>query len=170
MKSQRLLLPATLLLLMWTGFAGYVGWTAPHLPARVATHFALSGEPNGWMTRAGLVRFALIAGAAVPAFVLGVFALVRRCEGWGLNIPNKEFWLAPQRRQETFDFIQRQGFWFAGLLIAFFAALHCSIVAANARSPAALAAADIGAVAGGFLVVSAIWAAVSVGRFFRRPA
>ena len=161
---------AIALALLWVGFAAYVWFSAAQLPERVATHFGVGGEPNGWMTRAGHVRFTLVAGVAIPAFVLGVFALVRYCGDAGLNIPHKAYWLAPERRQETIAFIQRQGVWFAAVMIVFLAGLHRSIVAANVRSPVSLPPGEVGWVAGGLIASSLIWAACFFVRFSRKPA
>ncbi len=158
-----------ILVVLWAGFADYVWSSSVVLPDRVATHFGAGGEPNGWMTRTGHVQFTLLFGLLVPAFVIGIFAIMRRFETW-LNIPHKDYWLAPERRQETFDFIQRQGFWFAGLFIAFLAGIHHSILAANARSPVSLPLSDVGWIAGGFMVAALVWVAIFIGRFFRKPA
>jgi len=154
---------------LWLAFAAYVWLTAPQLPERVATHFGAGGKADGWMTRAGHLQFTLLMGFALPAFFLAIFAFIRRCNGWGLNIPHKEYWLAPERRAQTFDFIQRQGFWLAAIQIAFFAVIHRSILAANARSPATLSAADAGWLGIGFLVAMIVWIVCFIGRFFRKP-
>ena len=55
------LLPGLLAITAATGFSL---WAYPHLPAQVATHFNLQGEPNGWSSR-------LMAVALVP--VIGIF-------------------------------------------------------------------------------------------------
>jgi hypothetical protein len=122
------------------------------------------------MTRAGHVRFTVLMGLGTSAFVLGVFALIQYCGDRGLNIPHKSYWLAPDRREATYDFIQRQGFIFAALLIGFIAGVHRSILIANDRSPAALPAGEVGWLAGGFLAITLLWVAIFVGRFFRKPA
>ena len=126
MNSRRLLQPLLVLAILWLAFAA-LRVASPRdncLRACRRPHFAANGEPNGWETPAGYVRFTLIFGAVVPAFILLTFFLIRFCNGWGLNIPHKDYWLAPERREETFAFVQRQGNWFAGLLIAFFAGMH----------------------------------------------
>lgn len=168
MKSSRSAF--IILAILWGAFAGYVWFTAPQLPERVATHFGAGGEPNGWMTRAGHVQFTLLFGMLVPLFVLGIFATMRHFGDRWMNIPHKDYWLAPERRQETFDFIQRLGSWFAGLFIVFLAGIHHSILAANARTPAALPVSNVVWIAGPYLVATLIWAAIFLGRFYRKPA
>ena len=170
MNRRPLFVPMLATILLWLAFASFVALTATQLPERVATHFGASGEANGWMTRGGHVQFTLIMGLIVPGAFLGIFALIRRFQGRSLNIPHKDYWLAPERRQQTFDFIQRQGFWFAALLIAFFAAIHESILVANRHTPALLSLSHVGWIVGGFATAAIAWALLFVGHFFRRPA
>jgi hypothetical protein len=144
---------------------------AGQLPPRVATHFGLHGEPNGWQTHAEYLRFTLIFAAVVPAFVLGAFSLIRVGDGALMNIPHKKYWLAPERRAETIAFVQRQGAWFASLLIVFFAAIHHFIVMANARSPARLPPNSPFWAAGILIAVVALVVPVSfIRHFHRKPA
>lgn len=55
-------------LLALAAAAGFSLWAYPQLPARVATHFDLQGDPNGWSSR-------LMAAALVPVIGL-VMAVV----------------------------------------------------------------------------------------------
>src|SRR5579871_4009359 len=120
MNSRHPLLPYSLLALAWLAYAVFVWSSAAYLPERVATHFGLHGEPNGWETHAGYIRFSLIFGVAVPAFILGIFSLARVGDGGLMNIPRRDYWLAPERRDETLAFVQRQGAWLASILVVFF--------------------------------------------------
>ncbi|MDR3406149.1 MAG: DUF1648 domain-containing protein [Chthoniobacter sp.] len=168
MKTERTLWPWALLALAWLAFAAYVWLSAGRLPEQVATHFGANGAPNGWQTHAGYLEFTLLFGGVLPAFVLGTFALIRRLNGWGLNIPHKEYWLAPERRQETFDFVQRQGIWLALQLIALIAGMHYSIVAANAHAPARLPA-EFLVLTGAFLIATIVWGTKFISHFSRKP-
>jgi serine/threonine-protein kinase len=166
MKNSRLAF--ALVIALWLAFAGYVWLSASQLPERVATHFGAGGEPNGWMTRAQHVQFTLLFGLLVPAFFLGIFAAIRPLGDRWLNIPRKDYWLAPERREETYDFIMRLGFWLAGMFIAFLAGIHWSILTANARTPIVLPASSVGWVAGPFLVAIFGWMVIFFGRFLRK--
>ena len=140
------------------GFAAYVWLSAGQLNEQVATHFGLDGQPNGWQTHAGYLRWTpVFPRGGSRTFVLSIFALRRLGRGAGMIIPHKEYWLAPERQSETFAFIQRKGTWLAGLLLGFFAGMHYLILVANAHSPISLSPAFTIWVVGPFLVASGIW-------------
>lgn len=164
-----LLLPYALLAFVWLAFAIYVWWSSAHLPERVATHFGPTGAPNGWQTQAGYLRFTLIFGTVIPGFVLGTFLLIRRLNGWGLNIPHKDYWLAPERRQETMDFVQRRGVGMAGLMLFFLTSVHYSILVANAQPHASLPPTFF-ILVGVFLVATLAWSVTLIRHFYRKPA
>ena len=170
MRNLRSLSPFLPLALVWVAFAAYVWLTAGQFPERVAVHFGVNGEPNRWETPAGYVRETLIFGAVVPAFVLGTFLIIRFFNGWGLNIPHKDYWLAPERRGQTFAFIERLGAWFTVLFIAFFAGVHYTILAANAHLPASLPSTFLPWIVGPFLGATMVWGAILIGHFYRKPA
>ena len=150
-------------------FVAFVAHSSGQLSARVATHFDLHGKPNGWMTRAQHLKFTLGVGVGTPVFILGVFAAVAKMKGWGLNIPHKAYWLAPERQQATFDFLRGHSLWLAGLLVVFHAALFESIVIANSQSPALLSTSHTTGLIGGFLTLLLVWIVILLMRF-RRPS
>ncbi len=80
----------------------------PVMPNTMASHFDGSGVPNGWAGKSGF--FALYLSIL---FLLGTIFLylpkwsVKR-SNFGLKLPNREFWLAPERIEQTRQFFQRQ--------------------------------------------------------------
>jgi uncharacterized membrane protein len=62
---MRKLIPGLLALAAAIGFSV---WAYPHLPAQVATHFTLEGEPNGWSSR-------LVASILAPGIGLVLAAV-----------------------------------------------------------------------------------------------
>jgi uncharacterized membrane protein len=95
----------------------------PLLPERMASHFGASGNANGWMTKSQfLITYAAIL---LPTLFLE-FWLHRRIAATPdnrLNLPNKEYWLAPERRAETFSYFELFFAWYgcAFLLLEIFA-------------------------------------------------
>lgn len=84
----------------------------PLLPDRLASHFAASGMPNGWMTK---TQFMWMYGVVLlPALAIEFWVshkLANRPNA-RINLPNKEYWLAPERRAGTFAYIESFCAWY----------------------------------------------------------
>jgi uncharacterized membrane protein len=80
---------------------GFVCGTAPYLPERVATHFNIHGEADGFSTITGYVVMFCVLVLLVNTIFIGVTFLLRKLPASMVNIPNREYWLAPERREET---------------------------------------------------------------------
>jgi uncharacterized membrane protein len=116
----------------------FIAVTAGELPAVVATHFGAGGRANGWMPRNGYLVFALVLQTLLPLSVYGGVAwLPRRFEGL-LNLPHRDYWLAPARREATLAWLRGFGAWLAAAMALFAIGIHAAILAANARTPARL--------------------------------
>jgi hypothetical protein len=90
--------------------------SAASLPERVATHFDRHGIPNGWMGIRDYVTFSLLFGAGFPLFIVAVSWAVRFAPG-GLNVPHRQYWLGPERREEVFAGLLRDSWWFACMIM-----------------------------------------------------
>lgn len=84
----------------------------PLLPAKVASHFGASGAPNGWMPKGPLVWTDIIAVAVLALLFLATASSLPKYPDSRINLPNKSYWLAPQRREETFAAITGYCLWF----------------------------------------------------------
>lgn len=116
----------------------FVAATSGALPPRVATHFGHGGAANGWMTREGYTWFMLLFTLLLPlVIVVSVGFLPARFPRF-INLPHREHWLAPRRRESTLAWLR--GFGAAmGLATALFAiGVHALILDANTRTPARL--------------------------------
>jgi uncharacterized membrane protein len=92
-------IPAALLALLITGYLTFVSGSTSLLPERVASHFGANGEANGWMSRSGYLWFVAGMGVGLPLFIIGLSFLSKFFPISMVNVPNKEFWLAPGRRE-----------------------------------------------------------------------
>lgn len=110
----------------------------PRLPERVATHFALRGTPNGWMSRSADAAFTLGTAAFLAILCAGSTYITRFLPDSAINIPNRAYWLAPERRRETDDKVFALGLWIACLSVALLLGLHMLIVQANRSVPVRL--------------------------------
>jgi len=76
------------------------------LPARVAVHFSFSGIPDGWSSRTEfLVLFAALI-LFLPALMLGIAWAIKVLPTSMINMPNSDYWLLPERKEEAFRRIQ----------------------------------------------------------------
>ncbi len=73
----------------------------PKLPDAVPYHFNFKGEPDAWGSRTFLISF----DAGVLLFLALTFFLtarfIMRARDDYINLPHKEYWLAPERRDAT---------------------------------------------------------------------
>ena len=72
----------------------------PQLPERMATHFGPNGQADGWMSKSAFTAFFLIMITFMTALMSGIGTLIRVLPPEMINLPNKEYWLAPERRRK----------------------------------------------------------------------
>ncbi len=157
--------PAILVTLLYIGFLVYVGKTASLLPDPMATHFGIEGQANGWMSRFGYITFIRLFGLALPAFTIVVGFLTRFLPASMINIPNRDYWLAPEHRAETYASVLAFCLWVACLEVGFVAGMHYLTIVANRSTPAHLPSNGLVAVLGLFVVGLALWIVALVRRF-----
>jgi hypothetical protein len=119
--------------------AGLFIWRSAGLlmPPQVASHFVGSGAANAWMPRDSYVHFMLLAGVLLPGALAEVISLVSRLGG-SLRIPNKDYWMAPERRDQALAWMSAHARWFACLLSGFICYVHWLVIGANRTQPATL--------------------------------
>jgi uncharacterized membrane protein len=109
---------------------------AAQLPDLVAVHFDATGRANGFMTRAGCRDFMLLTTLGVPLLITIATALIPRLVPASLiNIPHRDYWLAPERAPDSLAFLSEQGLWFGCIFVVFLACVDAMLVKANAVSP-----------------------------------
>jgi uncharacterized membrane protein len=100
------------------GAAIYFSSCYAQLPDVMASHFDARGVPNGWQTKSAF--FSVLIGVSVLAAVVGfgIPRLITLLPPEYINLPNKRYWLAPERRAETMDFLNGYFAWFGCALFA----------------------------------------------------
>lgn len=111
MRTNRI----ALLVLIALGVLSLVqnGWYWRQLPARVATHFGIDGEPNAWMDKPNATLLMCAVQIGLPWFLVGVAALTRYLPASMINIPHREYWLHPDRRDATLCYVNSKVMWIA---------------------------------------------------------
>ena len=92
----------------------------PRVPDIIASHFDSLGAPNGWSSKAVFfgIYIAVVLLTVLIFVVLPRFSITSRVNG--LKIPNREYWLEPDRRGETIQFYRTHflSFGIANVLLA----------------------------------------------------
>ena len=72
-------------------------------PGRVPSHFDAAGRPNAWSSRDEFFMLQVGVTLGVAALLVGLPWLLKITPTSLINLPNKSYWLAPERREETMD-------------------------------------------------------------------
>jgi uncharacterized membrane protein len=108
---------------------------APRIPEILGSHFARGGFVNGWQTKAAFfsTELAMIVLATVVAF--GIPRIIAAVPVSLINLPHKEYWLAPERRENTLAYIRVWSAWFGCGLLAFLLFVMELAFRANLHTP-----------------------------------
>ena len=162
---NKLLAPGLFLVISYALFFGYLAETYRVLPAKVASHFDAHGRPNGWMSRTADAEILTAVAILVPGIVIGGMGGAGRIPVSFVNLPHREYWLAPERRGAALAVLLKYALWFAALNVLFLAGVQALIVEANLPTPHNL---DLHRLACGviaYLVCTAIWTILLLSRF-----
>lgn len=146
----------------------FVKSTSAGLPAVVASHFGPGGVANGFMDKSIYEVFMLALVVGVPALVAFSTRLLRVMPPQFVNLPHRQYWLAPERRAATFESLSSLTLWFAMALAVFLSYCHWLVVRAHATQPPELPEIWFFSGLGLFSAFTLAWACVLFRRFGRR--
>jgi uncharacterized membrane protein len=141
--------------------------TVSSLPPMVASHFDGAGFPTAYFARAFYTKFVFGMGVAFPIAVVALLSLVYSRAG-DMKLPNRDYWLAPERIAQTRALLVAHAVWFGCLMVAMVCYMHWLVLAAHRSVPPHL---SNQMVMGGLLVFMAVaigWV-IALLRAFRRP-
>jgi hypothetical protein len=148
---------------------GQLVWYFPRMPAAMVTHYDARGMPNGFMTPG--------MALGVHLFVLGILALcfvvlpaLLGKFGVGLiNIPNRGYWLSPERRTASLAALRTRMeiLGCAALTLMLFIG-ECSF-RANLNPTPRLPAWPLLSGVGAFVGFMVVWMVSLIRRFHRPP-
>src|ERR1700731_830029 len=113
----------------------FVYYTSGSLPKVMASHFAASGVPTGFLPRATYLCITTAMVLLPPIFLVFLPRRALRSPKARINVPNSDYWLAPERRAETVEIIAHQCTRFAQILLVFLCYVHWLVVRANTSVP-----------------------------------
>jgi uncharacterized membrane protein len=112
-------------------YLGYLAFSYASLPAHMASHFNLQGHADGWLDRKTYLEIMAATGIFLPI----VASLALLSATWLprelVNLPNRDYWLADERRGSMSALLFRYALWFSSLNLLFFTGIAWLVVEAN---------------------------------------
>jgi len=138
------------------------------LPERVAIHFGADGMPNGWASN--LQNVLMMLGLDVLVFCAIYFSprLISNMPSKWINLPNREYWLAPARRTQAVDRFRLYLWQFGAGVFLFMLCAGGLAIQANLADPVRFDERLFLIALGGFLAYTAYWT-ITLLRAFRIP-
>jgi hypothetical protein len=141
--------------------------TVSSLPPMVASHFDGAGFPTARMTRAFYTKFVFGMGVGFPIAMVALLSVVYS-QAKDMKLPNRDYWLAPERIAQTRALLVAHGVWFGCLMVAMVCYVHWLVLVAHRSVPPHL---SNQLVMGGLLVFMGVATGWVIGllRAFRIP-
>jgi hypothetical protein len=146
----------------------FVIYTSYYLPSNVAIHFNVNNEPDGWMTRNFYVLLILTLLVSIPSVITVGISILSQKFPHLINLPNRDYWLAPTRLSESLDFLASHGHRVGRLVIVLMTGLHYVVLVANRAEPPALPQSWLIAILLGFVFALGMWV-LTLYRRFSKP-
>lgn len=90
------------------------------MPATVASHFNARGIPDAYSNKKDFIFFLLIISTIITALFPLMNFVVGKTPIKYLNLPNRTYWLADERKQYTIDILKQYTYIIGSITIAFF--------------------------------------------------
>jgi uncharacterized membrane protein len=145
----------------------YFSSTVSSLPPMVASHFDGAGFATAHMTRAFYSKFVFAMGVGFPIAMVALLSVVYS-QARDMKLPNRDYWLAPERIAQTRTLLVAHGVWFGCLMVAMVCYMHWLVLVAHRSVPPHLPNQQV---FGGLLVFMGIAIGWVIGllRAFRLP-
>lgn len=140
----------------------------PYLPSPLAVRFNAAGAAVAWSSAQSFATInVVIVAVIVSAFLIlpGMLSRRRRLK-W--RLPNRDYWLAPERLPKTLEYLQRQFLWYGIVTLLLLMAVFQLVVDANARTPPRLNVERLGWLLASYAAFIIVWG-WSLWRKFARP-
>lgn len=143
----------------------FVIYTSYYLPSSVATHFNINNQPDGWMTRDAYLLMILTLLISIPSAISVGISILSKKFCHLINLPDREYWLAPPRLNDSLDFFGAHGHRLGRLVIVLMTGLHYVVLLANRAEPVALSQPWFIAIVLGFVLALGLWVLALYRRF-----
>lgn len=144
--------------------------TAGALPDTVASHFDSNGVPNRFMSNQSYLMLLLALVVLLPLFVAWLGRWLQQLPDELINLPHKQYWLAPERREQTLNYLTNWLQWSACGLVLFFCYLHWLVLDSQQQNQLQLDTQLMVVGLGCFLGAMSLAVLALLYKFYRLPA
>lgn len=113
------------------------------LPDRVASHFNIMNQADSWMSKESFLIIELSLTIFLAGIFYGIIYFLPKFPDSIINLPNKEFWLSKEKREESLAIFQRFLYWMGSLTLGFLTLIFQEVYNVN--------------LAGGDRITSNVW-------------
>lgn len=137
MKPRRLSIPFAVFVFLTCASIAFFIFFGRDFPPQMAVHFSTAGRADGYMDRVKFIVLGSFLSFMSPIFLVAMVGVLPRVLPPSmLNVPNKNYWMAPERRGQAFDTMLWFALWLACQLQAFLLLINIGIYRANlAQTP-----------------------------------
>lgn len=142
----------------------------PSLGAQLATRFNSAGAAVNWSNPQEFLILNLLLVAAVIAISLFLPSLMGKRPRIRWNLPNRDYWLAPERIEKTVEYVKRMMLWMGVMTLLLLMAVFQLVVDANSHIPPRLDSTRLYVIVAAFILFMLLWAWAFWRKFSRLPA
>jgi len=140
----------------------------PKLPQLLASHFNAAGRANGWSSKEMFFGLQGFIVCLLTAFFWLFPAQLHRFPDRLINLPHKDYWLAPERRAATLAAVGDALTWFGCAALLLMLGVTQLVIQYNLQQAAALPQSSMWTLIGGFALCAVLLTARLL-LFTRRP-
>lgn len=137
----------------------------PLLPETVASHFDINGNPNGCSSKGPFIGTYIFVMLVMLFSFLALPALFKYMPFSLINLPNKDYWLAPERKGETFQIIAEKMLSFGNATTLFLIITFQLAFEANLNTSCHFSSDTMVILFGGYILFAIVWTVTFIARF-----
>lgn len=137
----------------------------PLLPEVVGSHFDVAGKVNGTSSKIVYFIVYFVSLVITSSFTLILPLIFKYVPTSMINLPHREYWLADERREESFKFLNGHFSWFGVATMLLMVIIFHLTFLANLSPIKELSAPAPWALLGAFVLFTVCWTVVLLRRF-----
>jgi serine/threonine-protein kinase len=139
------------------------------LPEQIASHFDAAGRADGWSSKNSFLALNLAFVVGMALLFFGVTYLINTVPNDWINLPNKDYWLAPERRAATLNAISAQMEWLAAMTLALLLGMTQLTIQANLETGSGRLSGGFGFLFGAYMAFFGVWLVLLLRKWYAPP-